>query len=58
MLDVNAELSGPVEDQLQPFDAEVNFEFTARFLERWGVELSDEDLHAMIELLTGFDCGE
>lgn len=58
MLDVNAELEGPVEKAMRPFDAELNYEVASRFLERWGSQLEEEQVRELIDFLAGFECAD
>jgi hypothetical protein len=56
MMDVNAELEGPVESALQPYDPEMNYEFAREFLDRWGSQLNDEQIRELTAFLEGFVC--
>lgn len=56
MLDVNAELEGPIEGDLQRYDAQRNYEFSRVFLNRWGVDLGDEEVRELTAFLEGFAC--
>jgi penicillin V acylase-like amidase (Ntn superfamily) len=56
MMDVNAELEGPVENSLRPFDSEWNYEVAREFLDRWGSELNDEQVSELTGFLEGFGC--
>ena len=56
MMDVNAELEGPVEGALQPYDPEMNYEFAREFLHRWGNQLNDEEIRELTGFLEGFVC--
>jgi len=56
MMDVNAELEGPVESRLQPYDAEWNYKEARRFLDRWGNELNDEEVKGLVNFLESYEC--
>jgi choloylglycine hydrolase len=56
MMDVNAELAGPVEAALQPYDADWNYDVAHHFLDEWGSELRDEQVAELIAFLEGFAC--
>jgi hypothetical protein len=56
MLDVNAELSGPIGSSLRPYDSEQNHAFARRFLDRWGVDLADDQVRELVAHLESFAC--
>lgn len=56
MLDVNAELAGPIEDSFLPYDADWNLREARRFLDRWGVDLDDETVVELVSFLESYSC--
>ena len=56
MMDVNAELEGPIEDAFQPYDSEWNHEEARRFLKRWGTVLDEEEIRWLTGFLESFPC--
>lgn len=58
MLDVNAAIEGDVEKSFIPYDPDVNRNVFSTFCDRYGVELSAEEVAGAMELVESFECTE
>jgi hypothetical protein len=58
MLDVNVPLEGDVEKAFMPYDAQANESVFSTFCQRWGVELTQDEINGVMQHINSFGCVE
>jgi hypothetical protein len=56
MLDVNAKLSGWIDDEFGTYDHDANLKVFRDFCDMWGIDISKEDSEALIAFFEGYAC--
>ena len=58
MMDIHKKIKGDILPSMQPYSLEINLKHMMRFLDKWGIEETEENIRDLLEFFDSWECGK